>query len=130
MADQHFKTKRPTDKDLKENPGIGSSKGTTDGGELLEDNGGLDGDNTFEGDVGKRRHAAGRRRSEPDRTYQQVRETDMAGPKTHKQQIRIIEERVNTRNAGDDFQTEADLKRAELEEEERERLEEKGEDER
>lgn len=54
----------------------------------------------------------------------------MAGPKTHKQQIRIIEERVNTKNAGDDFQTEADLKRAELEEEERERLEEKDEEER
>lgn len=51
MTDQHFKTKRPTDKDLKENPGIGSSKGTTGAGEILEDNGGLDGDNTFEGDV-------------------------------------------------------------------------------
>ena len=27
----------------------------------------------------------------------------MAGPKTHQQQLRIIEKRVNTENADDDF---------------------------
>lgn len=36
----------------------------------------------------------------------------MAGPKTHDQQQRIIEERVNTKNAGKDFDAEADLKRS------------------
>lgn len=51
MTSQHFKTKRPTDKDLTENPGIDSSKGTTGGGKLLKDNGGIDGDNAFESDV-------------------------------------------------------------------------------
>lgn len=45
MADKHPKTKKPTDKDLKENPGIGSSPGTGRYGDRL------DGDNTFEGDV-------------------------------------------------------------------------------
>ena len=34
----------------------------------------------------------------------------MAGNKTHDQQIRILEGRVNTKNAGDDFDAEADLK--------------------
>jgi len=50
MTNQHPKTKRPTDKDLKENPGIGTSKGTIKGGEILDEDEGLDGDNTFEGD--------------------------------------------------------------------------------
>lgn len=35
----------------------------------------------------------------------------MAGNKTHEQQRRIIEERVDTANAGDDFDVEKDLKR-------------------
>lgn len=47
MASNHPKTKKPSDKDLRENPGIGSSKGTIKQG----DEAGLDGDNTFEGDV-------------------------------------------------------------------------------
>lgn len=55
MTNQHPKTHRPTDKDLKENPGIGTSKGTIKGtikgGEILDDDESLDGDNTFEGDV-------------------------------------------------------------------------------
>lgn len=50
MANQHPKTRRPTDKDLKQNPGIGTSKGTIRGGDILDEEG-LDGDNTFEGDV-------------------------------------------------------------------------------
>lgn len=44
----------------------------------------------------------------------------MAGNKTHKQQIRIIEERVNTKNADDDFDVREDLKRSDEEEERRE----------
>lgn len=36
----------------------------------------------------------------------------MAGKKTHEQQVRIIEERENTKNAGDDFDAEAHLKRS------------------
>lgn len=46
-TDKHDKTKKPTDKDLKENPGIGQSAGleSPDDAELLE------GDNTFEGDT-------------------------------------------------------------------------------
>ena len=47
----HPKTRQPSDKDLKQNPGIGASKGTIKGGDLLDDNEELDGDNTFEGDV-------------------------------------------------------------------------------
>jgi hypothetical protein len=39
----------------------------------------------------------------------------MAGKKTHEQQLRIIEERVNTKNADDDFDAEEDLKRSEQE---------------
>lgn len=50
MPNQHRKTERPSDKDLTQNPGIGVSKGTIKGGDVLDDEG-LDGDNTFEGDV-------------------------------------------------------------------------------
>jgi hypothetical protein len=39
----------------------------------------------------------------------------MAGKKTHEQQLRIIEERVNTRNAGKDFNAEEELKRSKQE---------------
>ena len=41
----------------------------------------------------------------------------MAGPKTHQQQLRIIEKRVNTENADDDFNAEADLKKSRQERE-------------
>lgn len=37
----------------------------------------------------------------------------MAGNKTHQQQLRIIEKKVDTSNAGDDFDPRPDLKRAE-----------------
>ncbi len=36
----------------------------------------------------------------------------MAGPITHEQQLRIIEKRENTSNAGDDFNAEEELKRS------------------
>lgn len=36
----------------------------------------------------------------------------MAGPKTHEQQLRIIEKRENTANADDRFNAEAELKRS------------------
>lgn len=51
MTNRHRKTHRPTDKDLQKNPGIGTSKGTIKGGEILDEDESLDGDNTFEGDV-------------------------------------------------------------------------------
>ncbi|MGN6307651.1 MAG: hypothetical protein ACTHNH_22755 [Mesorhizobium sp.] len=35
---------------MKQNPGIGASKGTIKAGDVLDEEG-LDGDNTFEGDV-------------------------------------------------------------------------------
>jgi hypothetical protein len=41
----------------------------------------------------------------------------MTGKKTHDQQLRIIEKRVNTKNADDDFDAEADLKRSQAERE-------------
>jgi hypothetical protein len=41
----------------------------------------------------------------------------MAGKKTHEQQLRIIEKRENTSNAGDDFNSEAELKRSKQERE-------------
>jgi hypothetical protein len=41
----------------------------------------------------------------------------MAGPKTHEQQLRIIEKRENTSNAGDDFNAEDELKRSKQERE-------------
>jgi len=51
MSNQHPKGHKPNDKDLRENPGIGTSKGTIKGGEILNDDESLDGDNTFAGDV-------------------------------------------------------------------------------
>lgn len=51
MTNRHPKTHHPTDKDLKENPGIGTSKGTIRAGDILDEDETLDGDNTFEGDV-------------------------------------------------------------------------------
>jgi len=44
---KHEKTGKPTDKDLKENPGIGQSAGLRS----PEDAERLEGDNTFEGDT-------------------------------------------------------------------------------
>jgi hypothetical protein len=41
----------------------------------------------------------------------------MAGKKTYEQQLRIIEKRVNTSNAGDDFNAEEELKRSKQERE-------------
>lgn len=43
----------------------------------------------------------------------------MTGKKTHDQQLRIIEERVNTANADKDFDAEAELKRSRQEREAR-----------
>jgi hypothetical protein len=54
MANKHPKTKKPSDIDLKRNPGIGTSKGAIKEGEAD-----LDGENTFEGDVGSDTTAAG-----------------------------------------------------------------------
>ena len=51
MDTKHRKTDKPTDKDLRQNPGIGTSKGTIKGGDILDDDESLDGDNTFQGDV-------------------------------------------------------------------------------
>jgi len=51
MGNQHPSTEKPTDTNLRQNPGIGTSKGTIKGGEILDDNKNLDGDNSFEGDV-------------------------------------------------------------------------------
>lgn len=45
----------------------------------------------------------------------------MAGPKTHEQQLRIIEKRENTSNAGDDFNAEEELKRSKQEREARQK---------
>lgn len=45
MTSKHPRTSKPTDSDLKRNPGIGTSKGTTKKGDDL------DGDSTFRGDV-------------------------------------------------------------------------------
>ena len=48
MSTKPMKTDVPTDTDLKGNPGIGISKGTTiSGGDPAD----LEGDSTFEGDV-------------------------------------------------------------------------------
>ncbi len=41
----------------------------------------------------------------------------MAGPKTHQQQLRIIEKRENTENADADFDAEAELKKSRQERE-------------
>jgi hypothetical protein len=51
MANQHPKTQTPSDKDLRQNPGIGTSRGTIKGGDILDEDESLDGDNTFKGDV-------------------------------------------------------------------------------
>jgi len=59
MSNLHPKTKQPSDKDLKQNPGIGTSKGMIKAGDLLDDNEMLDGDNTFQGDVENDTNAQG-----------------------------------------------------------------------
>jgi hypothetical protein len=41
----------------------------------------------------------------------------MAGKQTHEQQLRIIEERENTKNADKDFDAEADLRKSKAERE-------------
>ncbi|MBE7185865.1 MAG: hypothetical protein INR68_15820 [Methylobacterium mesophilicum] len=46
-GNEHPKTTRPSDKDLRDNPGIGASKGTA----KIGDDDVLDGENTFTGDV-------------------------------------------------------------------------------
>lgn len=48
-GNQHIKTKTPSDKDLREDPGIGASRGTIKAGDLADEL--EDGDNTFVGDV-------------------------------------------------------------------------------
>jgi hypothetical protein len=49
-GNQQIKTKTPSDKDLREDPGIGASKGTIRMGDVpVEEM--EDGDNTFAGDV-------------------------------------------------------------------------------
>jgi hypothetical protein len=48
-GNQHIKTRTPSDKDLREDPGIGASKGAIKAGDLADEI--EDGDNTFRGDV-------------------------------------------------------------------------------
>lgn len=48
MSNKHLKTQTPSDADLKGNPGIGSSKGTTMSGQDAET---IEAESTFEGDV-------------------------------------------------------------------------------
>lgn len=45
---KHPKTQTPTDKDLKQDPGIGRTRGTNNADGSVER---LEGENTFEGDV-------------------------------------------------------------------------------
>ncbi|MDX3925708.1 MAG: hypothetical protein QHC90_07850 [Shinella sp.] len=47
MTSQHFKTKKPSDKDLKQDPGIGRSRGISQ----PEEDESLQRDNTVEGDI-------------------------------------------------------------------------------
>ena len=51
MSSKHPKHPVPSDRDLRSNPGLGTSKGTIKAGELLDEEAELDGDNTFKGDV-------------------------------------------------------------------------------
>jgi len=51
MTTKHLKTRRPSDKDLDQNPLIGGSKGVTMAHATLEDLEDAEGANTFEGDV-------------------------------------------------------------------------------
>jgi hypothetical protein len=50
-SNTHAKRPTPSDRDLERNPGIGASKGTIKGGDILDEDAELDGDNTFRGDV-------------------------------------------------------------------------------
>ena len=49
-GNQHIKTRTPSDKDLRDDPGIGASKGMIKAGDLDRDDI-EDGENTFTGDV-------------------------------------------------------------------------------
>jgi hypothetical protein len=51
ISDRHPKTNKPTDMDLRENPGISTFKGAIRGRKILDQDESLEGDNTFEGDV-------------------------------------------------------------------------------
>ena len=75
---KHLQRSVPTDKDLRENPQIGGSKGTTIAGVTPDELEELQGETTFEGDVGNDtnpqggidkpgRAAAQRRNSAPGR---------------------------------------------------------------
>ena len=46
-------------------------------------------------------------------TVRILEKKNMTGNKTHEQQLRIIEKRVNTKNADEDFNPTPDLKRSE-----------------
>jgi hypothetical protein len=116
---KHPKGKRPSDMDLANNPGIGTSKGTIrEGDDLL-----LRGANTFEGDVENDVTYGGgiaENRQMRDRRHPRTsgpRHMGRVGKKTHDQQIQVIEGRVNTKNAGKDFDAEIDLQRSEKERE-------------
>ena len=56
MSSKHLKTRTPTDADLRFNPGIGASKGTTMSG---EDPTSIARENTVEGDVENETNAQG-----------------------------------------------------------------------
>lgn len=50
-GNQHVKTPAPSDKDLREDPGIGASRGAIRAGDIAADDELEDGENTFAGDV-------------------------------------------------------------------------------
>jgi len=101
MSSKHPKLDRPTDVDLIRNPGIGSSKGVTMAQASLDDLHGLQGENTFEGDVENDTNAQGgidkaevmdRRRPPHDKGDGPSRgHKQLQGRKTHEQQLRIME---------------------------------------
>jgi hypothetical protein len=101
MSSKHPKLDRPTNVDLVRNPGIGGSKGVTLAQASLDDLEDLEGENTFEGDVGNDTNAQGgidkaevmdRRRGppRPDRAGPR-RAPQRQGRKTHEQQLRTLE---------------------------------------
>src|SRR5436190_1585762 len=98
---KHRKTKKPTDKDLENNPLIGASKGTAIAGVTPDELEASKGVNTIEGDVENDTNAQGgidkpiRRVGRPGRAQERKgpprRKKVLQGKKTHEQQLRILQ---------------------------------------
>jgi hypothetical protein len=112
---KHLKRSAPSNKDLRDNPQIGGSKGATMAGATPDELEDFQGENTFEGDVGNDTNAQGgidkpgrKGRPATDRSGRTRAKPHMQGKKTHEQQLRTLERKPDVPDAR---QMEAELDR-------------------